>query len=143
MRCCPALREFSSDPTGNGEFHPHETAHNPHGCCAFRFGRRLAFRPVGCPQPVACVRPEMAFLVLIYVLLRFSFDISPQPLEEGPERFYRSGVPLHQLASSFSCTCKKTEAITPRRDRLQTPVSRFTLRVAAADGARGNSPRLR
>jgi hypothetical protein len=29
---------------------------------------------------------------------------------EDPERFYRSGVALHQLFSSFSCTCKKTEA---------------------------------
>ncbi len=47
---------------------------------------------------------------------------------------------LHQLVPSFSCPCKKTEAITPRRDRLQTPVSRLTLRVVDTAGARGNSP---
>ena len=52
----------------------------------------------------------------------------------------RSGVALHQLVPSFSCPCKKTEAITPRRDRLQTPVSRLILRVPSAVGRAETRP---
>jgi len=32
----------------------------------------------------------------------FGLDLSPPPLVEDPERFYRSGVPLHQWGPSFS-----------------------------------------
>ncbi len=35
---------------------------------------------------------------------------------------------------------EESEPITPRRDRLQTPVSRLTLRVVDTVGARGSSP---
>jgi hypothetical protein len=48
-----------------------------------------------------------------------SFDLSPPPVVEDPERFYRSWLPLHQLVSSFSCTCKK-------RKQKKTPVSRVS-----------------
>ena len=37
---------------------------------------------------------------------------------------------------------EENEPITPRRDRLQTPVSRFFLRVVDTAGARANSPRF-
>jgi hypothetical protein len=44
------------------------------------------------------------------ILIEISFDISPPPLVEDPERFDRSGALFLQVNSSFSCPCKKTEA---------------------------------
>jgi hypothetical protein len=51
-----------------------------------------------------------------------------------PERFYRSWVLLHQLISSFSCTCKKTEAKenarVPRTLRVVQPADDAAPRAA-------------
>jgi hypothetical protein len=66
------------------------------------------------------------------VWVAFSFDLNSPPLVEDPERFYQSGAPFF-LYVHFLSREKKTNQKKP-------PVSRFTLRVVATAGARGNSP---
>jgi len=55
---------------------------------------------------------------------------------EDPERFYRFGERFYNWSPHFLARARKQK-------QKKTPVSRSTLRVVAAAGAHGNSPRLR